>query len=303
MFRDLMRLMKGMSGDATNGGADILDVASAEFKRYEQSFRLLFDSNPVPMWLMDIETLGFLAVNGAALKHYGYTREKFLTMTAVDIRLPEERHQFAQYLQSGANSQGNKVWRHLKANGEVVLVSVYSGDLDYAGRAARLCAVIDVTERMRTEDRLTEQKNQIDTALNNMSQGVLMFDRECRLMFCNRRYGQMYNLSPELVKPGVTLRQLVEYRKAVGHFSGDIDQYCRVIMTAIAKDTPTSRIIELADGRTIHAVDHPIAGGGWVATHEDITERKQAQAHLAKETNENRRLFEASLDLILMCDR
>ena len=148
-------------------------------------------------------------------------------MTAVDIRLPQERDQFSQYLQSGANSQGRKVWRHQKANGEVILVSVYSGDLAYAGRAARLCAVIDVTERHRVEDKLLEQKTQIDTAMNNMSQGVLMFSAEGTLVLCNRRYMEMYNLSPDVVKPGCSLRQLVEHRKAAGLFYEDTDRYCR----------------------------------------------------------------------------
>jgi diguanylate cyclase (GGDEF)-like protein/PAS domain S-box-containing protein len=168
--------------------------------------------------------------------------------------------------------------------------------------APRPRAVIDVTERKRAETKLLERKNQIDVALNNMSQGVLLFDAEARLVICNRRYMEMYNLSPEVVKPGCTLRQLVEHRKAAGLFYQDIDEYCREIMATVANGSPTSRIVELPDGRSIHAVNHPIAGGGWVATHEDITERKQAQARLAKETNENRRLFETSLDLILVCD-
>jgi len=305
MFAGLMRRLTEHSGDVTraDGGTNAIDAAGVELKQHEQSFRLLFDSNPVPMWLMDVATLKFLAVNDAAIKHYGFTREKFLTMTAVDIRLPEERDQFNLYLLSGANSQGLKVWRHQKASGEVILVSVYSGDLTYAGRAARLCAVIDVTERRRVEDKLLEQKNQIDTAMNNMSQGVLMFGADGILMLCNRRYMEMYNLSLDVVKPGCTLRQLVEHRKAAGLFYEDTDRYCRQVIATVAKGAPTSRLIELPDGRTIHAVNHPIAGGGWVATHEDITERKQAQARLAQETNENRRLFETSLDLILVTDR
>src|SRR5665213_3856929 len=139
MFAGLMRRLTEHSGDVTraDGGTNAIDAAGVELKQHEQSFRLLFDSNPVPMWLMDVATLKFLAVNDAAIKHYGFTREKFLTMTAVDIRLPEERDQFNLYLLSGANSQGLKVWRHQKASGEVILVSVYSGDLTYAGRAAR----------------------------------------------------------------------------------------------------------------------------------------------------------------------
>ncbi len=279
------------------------DAAGTEVESHEKAFRLLFDSNPVPMWLMNIESLRFLAVNDAAVKHYGFSREKFLTMTAADIRLAEDRDSFSEYMHSGANSQGLKIWRHRKANGDIILVSVYSGEFAYGGRAARLCAVVDVTERKRAEEAVLEQKTQIDTAMNNMSQGVLMFDAEARLMLCNRRYIEVYNLSPEVVKPGCTLRELIEHRKAVGLFSGDVDQYCRSVLASVAEGKTTSCIIELGDGRTVHAVNHPIAGGGWVATHEDITERKQAQARLAQETNENRRLFETSLDLILVTDR
>jgi diguanylate cyclase (GGDEF)-like protein/PAS domain S-box-containing protein len=157
--------------------------------------------------------------------------------------------------------------------------------------------------RRSAEDKLFEQKIQIDTAMNNMSQGVLMFDEQAHLILCNRRYIEMYNLSPDVVKPGCTLRELIEHRKTVGVFSGDIGQYCRAVMAAVAKGTTTSRVIDLPDGRSMFAVNHPMTAGGWVATHEDITERKQAQAHLMKETNENRRLFETSLDLILVTDR
>ncbi|MGH6682584.1 MAG: PAS domain S-box protein, partial [Pseudolabrys sp.] len=305
MLRDFIRLATVISSDGAHAGdgAGLLDAASIELKHHERSFQLLFDRNPIPMWLMDRESLRFVAVNDAAVKHYGYTREKFLTMTAVDVRLPEDRDTFSHYLHSGANSQGRHIWRHQKANGEIILVSVYSGDLTYGGRAARLCAVVDVTERNHAEEKLLEQKNQIDTAMNNMSQGVLMFDSESRLVLCNRRYMEMYNLSPDVVKPGCTLRQLVEHRKAAGLFYEDAEQYCRQLLATVAKGAATSRIVELPDGRTMHAVNHPIAGGGWVATHEDITERKQAQARLAQETNENRRLFETSLDLILVTDR
>ena len=276
---------------------------AAELTEREQSFRLLFDSNPVPMWVMDLETLKFLAVNDAAVKFYGFTHEKFLTMTVLDIRPADERGDISRYLQSGERSRGQKLWHHLKANGEVTLVSVYSSELTYGEYAARLCAVVDVTQRKRAEDKVLEQKFQIDTALNNMSQGVLLFDANARLVLYNRRYIEMYGLSAGVVRPGCTLRELVEHRKALGVISADIDAYCRSVIAEVASGKEASRIVELADGRSIYAVNHPIKGGGWVATHEDITERRQAQAHLAQETNENRRLFETSLDLILVTDR
>jgi diguanylate cyclase (GGDEF)-like protein/PAS domain S-box-containing protein len=144
---------------------------------------------------------------------------------------------------------------------------------------------------------------QIGDVLNNMPQGVLMFDADARLLMANSRYVEMYGMSAELVVPGCTLRDLVAHRKALGVLSDDIDTYCRKVMVDIANGKTTSRSIELADGRTIHAVNHPLAGGGWIATHEDITDRKDAEKKLAQETNENRRLFETSLDLILVTNR
>ena len=132
----------------------------------------------------------------------------------------------------------------------------------YAGRAARLCAVIDVTERYEADAKLAKQKSQIDVALNNMSQGVLLFGSDARLVFCNQRYIDMYNLSSTIVKPGCTLRQLIEHRKDVGLFSADIDQYCREVLAAVATGTTTARMFELADGRTVRAVNHPVEGGG-----------------------------------------
>jgi diguanylate cyclase (GGDEF)-like protein/PAS domain S-box-containing protein len=174
--------------------------------------------------------------------------------------------------------------------------------LNLAAKQLRRLGERETSLEERTEE-LRLANFQIDTALNNMSHGVLMFVADARLMLFNQRYIEMYDMSPEVVVPGCTLRELVVHRQKLGVLSGDIDVYCDGVIADVAKGTTTSRIIELNDGRTIHAVNHPVAGGGWVATHEDITERKQAQTRLAQETNENRRMFETSLDLILVTDR
>jgi PAS domain S-box-containing protein len=241
---------------------------------------LLFDSNPVPMWVIELDALKILAVNAAALAHYGYSRDEFLRMTALDLRPPDDRDLFAEFIKAGRRSDGQTIWRHQKADGSSILVAVYSTNLKYADRPARLCAAVDVTERARAEQKLAEQKFQTDAAINNMSQGLLMFDGQARLMLCNERYIEMYDLSADVVKPGCTLRQLVDHRKDLGSFSRDPEQYCRELLEDIADGTTTSTLVELADGRFIHVVNQPMPGGGWVATHEDVTERKQAQARI-----------------------
>jgi signal transduction histidine kinase/CheY-like chemotaxis protein len=121
---------------------------------------------------------------------------------------------------------------------------------------------------------------QLATALNNMAQGLSMFDREKRLVLCNSRYLEMYELSADVVKPGSTLRALLARCKEAGSFLGDIDEYCANLDTAIASGETTSTVQNTADGRMIHTIARPRADGGWVETHEDVTERKRFEERL-----------------------
>src|SRR5262249_40474930 len=103
-----------------------------------------------------------------------------------------------------------------------------------------------------------------------------------RLVLCNERYLQMYGLSSDIVKPGCTLRQLLDHRIETGSFSSsDPDQYIANLRGAIAKGETVNNLVELTDGRIIAVSSRPMAGGGWVATHEDITEQKQAEKAVA----------------------
>ena len=133
-----------------------------------------------------------------------------------------------------------------------------------------------------SERRLRLEKQRLDTAVNNMTQGLLLFASSQRLIVCNQRYLEMYGLSAEVVKPGATFREIIAHRKATGSFVGDVDLYCsRVLRDIGLRQTMT---IETPDGRSIQIVNEPLADGGWVATHEDITERTRAEqriTHLA----------------------
>jgi diguanylate cyclase (GGDEF)-like protein/PAS domain S-box-containing protein len=262
-----------------NGGSIGIRADITEIKQREESFRMLFDGNPVPMWVAEPGTLRFLAVNDAAVTHYGYSRDQFLQMTALDLRSPEERGRFEEFMQPGGDGLGQKIWRHRKADGTSILVSVYSTMISYGGHAANLAAIVDVTERSHAEEMLREQKRLTDSAINNMSQGLLMFDSQARLVLCNRRYLEMYGLSDAVVKPGCTLRELLDHRREVGSFFEDPEQYCRDILDALAEGRARSRVVETG-GRTFHVVSRPMPGGGWVATHEDITAHKQAEARI-----------------------
>jgi diguanylate cyclase (GGDEF)-like protein/PAS domain S-box-containing protein len=135
------------------------------------------------------------------------------------------------------------------------------------------------------EEELQAQNLRFDAALNNMSQALLMFDSSGRLVISNNRYQDMYGLTAEIVKPGSLLRELLLHRRANGTFADDADSYVENLMAVIAEGKTYSQLVELPDGRTISVLNHPMAGGGWVATHEDITERRRAEkqiAHMAR---------------------
>src|SRR5207247_10423449 len=118
--------------------------------------------------------------------------------------------------------------------------------------------------------RLRQKDAQLTTALNNMAQGLLMFDPQKRLILYNSRYVDMYGLSPHVVKPGCTIEDLLRHHKEVGTLSEDVEQYCATLDAAIAEGKTTSTMESTANGRTIHTVSRPMADGGWVTTHEEI---------------------------------
>ena len=101
-----------------------------------------------------------------------------------------------------------------------------------------------------------------------------MFDSSARIVMCNQQYLQMYNLSPAVVKPGCTLRELIQHRKETGLLVRDPEKYVRDILDSIAKGTMSHWLIESGDGRMIRSVNQPMTDGGWVSTHEDITEMR-----------------------------
>ena len=127
-------------------------------------------------------------------------------------------------------------------------------------------------------------------ALDNMSQGLCMFDRNERLVVCNAPYRAMYKLSEASTALGISLVSLLEHRAAAGNFSGDVGAYCAQLRASLGEGRTTSREIALEDGRVISAVNRPMQGGGWVATHEDVTARRAAERErLGLQQQETRR--------------
>jgi PAS domain S-box-containing protein len=139
-------------------GKDVTETARAQkaLEDSEQRYRMLFDIHPHPMWVVENPSLRFLAVNQAAVAHYGYTREEFLSMTAEQLRYPEDIEKLLRDFQDQSRSYMNRFARHRKKNGEAIDVEIVAFNLEFDGRPARLAVVNDVTQRLKSEAQARE---------------------------------------------------------------------------------------------------------------------------------------------------
>ena len=136
---------------------------------------------------------------------------------------------------------------------------------------AAATAGLFVNSRRRVQARL------LRAALNNMTQGLCMFDGAARLALCNERYIEMYHLRPEHARAGTPLRDLLVHRLAAGNFSGDPDHYVADCLRQLVDGRTEIKTNELKDGRVIAVVSRPMRNGGWVATHTDVTDQLLAE--------------------------
>jgi diguanylate cyclase (GGDEF)-like protein len=165
----------------------------------------------------------------------------------------------------------------------------------------------DITERERAEAKIAEQNRRFDAALNNMPHGLSMFDAERRLIVCNRRFAAMYRLPAELTGPGAKFEDILAHRVETGQAPTDDGGYAANMRAIAAEGKPANYRVNLVDGRTIEVHYEPMLGGGWVVTHQDVTEAIRAAAkivHLARHDAltdlPNRVLFQEKIDEALL---
>jgi len=147
------------------------ELAVAALRASEEQYRALFENTPYPMWVFDLETHRLLAVNSAAIAHYGYRREEFLALKIEDLRAPEDIPALEQHLatkEAGYHTTGP--WRHRKKDGTLIEVQTSGHEITFAGRRAELVVIDDVTERKRLEEQFRQAQKM--EAVGRLAAGV-----------------------------------------------------------------------------------------------------------------------------------
>jgi len=157
--------------------------------------------------------------------------------------------------------------------------------------AALICALVGAWAMRRGAGRGHARDDAlVGIVIDNMTQGVVLVDADEIVHVCNRRYIEMYNLSPEIVKPGCTLRDLIRNRISTGSLNLDPENYRAEILASVQQDEAMSRIVETPDGRAVSVINRSVLGGKyWVGTHDDITVRIQAERKSSALAEQERR--------------
>ncbi|MDO8682111.1 MAG: PAS domain S-box protein [Armatimonadota bacterium] len=265
-------------------------LVEQEIRDSEQRYKSLFEANPHPMWVYDLQTLRFLAVNDAAIEHYGYSREEFLSMTIADIHPPEDIPALLKNIEEvteGLDIAG--VWRHRKKDGTIIDVDIVSHTLVFGGKRAELALANDITERKQAEDALRESEGKYRTVVERANDGIVIIQDNI-LKYANQKAADMLGRN---IEEGVGLPydkfvhpdELEKVHDAnIRRFKGeDVPPY---EMAMVHKDG--SRVEVEINGARITYQDKPAL----LIIIRDITERK----HVLEALKESEERLQAVID-------
>jgi two-component system cell cycle sensor histidine kinase/response regulator CckA len=260
-------------------------------RKAEEQYRLLFQSSPIPMWVVDRETLRHLAVNDAAVAHYGYSREEFLAMDLGRIQPAEDPAALRRTVpEENAGIENKGIWRHLKKDGSAIQVEIETHTLEFGGRSAWLAAAHDITERLQAEESLRKLLHAVEHAENV----IFMTDPDGRITYVNPAFEKTYGYS-KAEALGKTPRIL----KSGQH---DRTRYERFWQRLLAGESVREEFINRTrDGHdvTIEGFVSPVLDAegrriGFIAVQHDVSERKRAEQALRKSERRFSLAFHAS---------
>jgi PAS domain S-box-containing protein len=266
-------------------------------RQSEERYRVLFVQHPQPMWVFDLETLRFLAVNAAAIQDYGYSEDEFLRLTIRDIRPPQDATRIASAVETLSDSPRSKtVWRHQRKDGTILDVEISSEAITFDGRAARLVLATDITARLRAEEAIRRQAHILDS----VGEAVIAIDPDARITYANRFAGELFGWevsemagrsAMDLTVPQVSREQAAEILlrfQAGESWSGEIELQRRSGVTFPARVTG-SPLLD-SNGRLV----------GITGLSTDITEERRAEERYRQSEETLQSIFNASRDGIVV---
>jgi len=261
-----------------------------EQRRREESFRFLFDNNPVPMWVFDRETFQFLAANNAAIAHYGYTREQFMAMRTFDIRPSGDLDRFIRTLhETGGKYEEGGTRRHLRADGSQIDVSVAARAFDYEGRPACLVAAHDVTERQDAVEQLRRTKKFLDMIIENVPVPIMVKHvtgsqaADCRYSLVNRACEELFGVSRDQII-GKTPHELYPRERAdfiVAENNDTLSSAEPVVVTDHVVETPNNGT-RYAVAKSFAVRDDDQKPQYLLTVLEDVTERRRWEQRVSR---------------------
>jgi len=290
----MTKAVKAFPGDGsiampTGGGAEIGVLAeafahmatesqakTAALKQEVEERRRIFDTSPDLILVTDRRG-NFVEVSPSCESILGFRPEDMVGHSGAEFIYPDDLEPTRNEMRLARRGQiiRNFETRYVHKDGRVV-------PLDWTGvwsepAEQHLFIGRDMTERKFVEEQLHKQKSLLDAALQNMSQGLCMFGANGRIVLFNERYRELMGVSAEFLQ-GLHLVDLFKHRRNTGDFSGDPERFFADLQAAILAGKSDTKILESANDQVLRVSDRPMAGGGWVATMEDITEQRKSEA-------------------------
>ena len=260
-------------------------------RKLDIGYRLLFEKNPLPMWVYDAQSLGMLAVNEAALAQYGYTKQDFVGLSVLDLHLPDDAAQVQQQLQLACGEPvTQKLWRHRLADGEVIDVEVVTECVELDGIQARLALVCDLTAQRRAEEAQRELTERLTNTLESITEAFFMVDDDWCFTYVNAQAGKLLRRAPDELL-GRNVWQ--EFPQAVGTiFQMEGERAVRE-KTAVAYEAVFAPHDEW---REVHA--YP-SERGLAVYFRDVTEKHLAEQRLREENQTLSVVMDTTTDAII----
>lgn len=268
----------------------------------EKQYRLLFEANPNPMWIYALDRLTFLAVNEAAIKHYGYSREEFLSMTVKDTLSPEDLGTLLERVDPlrELRQTSHEYWKHRRKDGSIIDVEISWQPITFEGHCGQLVLAHDVTARRSAEAELRHSKEQLQLLLDSTAEGIYGLDQEGNCTFCNSACLRILGYDSTAALLGRNMHSVAHHTKIDGTLYPEEEcPIFRAFLTGIPLQL-ANEVFWRSDGTPFLVEywsyplyrDNRVIGG--VVSFFDITQRKDAEESLRRSELQYRSVVEGA---------